>query len=168
MAGDTTCASRTFVPRSRGRFSVISFGPPFPVSQDFSITDASWTNRNTSPGAIPKRNCNGISGRIRRPCLGPEFKSWDSGSYAQVGMKPNPRRRRSSASSANGMELGSCFNISDSLPMLHFRGRIRLGQAEKFEWGIFVSEWRYARAKGNPETAGQPLFSLALAICVGN
>jgi hypothetical protein len=65
----------------------------------------------------------GISGQIRRRCLGPEFKSWDSGSYAQVGTKPNPRLRRSSASSANCIELGSWFNISDSLPMIAFSGK---------------------------------------------
>jgi hypothetical protein len=64
----------------------------------------------------------GLSGQIRRYCLGLEFKSWDSGSYAQVGMRANPRLRRSSASSANCIELGSCFNISDSLPMVTFSG----------------------------------------------
>jgi hypothetical protein len=46
--------------------------------------------------------------------------------------------------------------------MLHFRGRNGLGQPETFEWGIFVSEWRYARAKGNPETAGQAFLAWPL------
>jgi hypothetical protein len=34
------------------------FGPPLPVSPDFSNASARRTNRNPSTGAIPKRNCN--------------------------------------------------------------------------------------------------------------
>lgn len=53
---DTACASSGSVRSSRGILNAISFGPPFPVRQAFSNTNARRTNRNTSTGAIPKIN----------------------------------------------------------------------------------------------------------------
>src|SRR3984957_4040938 len=55
---DGTCNADKSFRRRRGILNVISCGPPFPVRQTFSNTNARRTNRNTSPGAIPTRNRN--------------------------------------------------------------------------------------------------------------
>ncbi len=109
MAGDTTCASRavgTMQSRKIQRDQLWSSFPGKPRFQQYQRETDEQKHKHGSDSEKKLQHRSGISGQIRRHCLGPEFKSWDSGSYAQVGMKPNPRRRRSSASSVNCYRIG--------------------------------------------------------------
>jgi hypothetical protein len=111
---------RTTQPRKIQCDQFWSSFPTKPRLQQYQRETEEQKHKHGSDAEKKPQHRGGVGGQIHRRCLGPEFKSWDSGNYAQVGMKPDPRLRRSSASSANCIELGSCFNISDSLPMITF------------------------------------------------
>jgi hypothetical protein len=111
---------RTTQPRKIQCDQLCSSFPAKPGFQQYQHETDEQKHKHGSDSEKKPQYRSGLSGQTRRHCLDPKFKRWDSGSYAQVGMKPNPRRRRCSASSANSSEWGSCFNISDALPMITF------------------------------------------------